>query len=152
MGIIFELEESDFSGYIDEGEVYNAQITNVRLREKPFKDERTGQPVKRVEFAFKLSADDGHDGQDIWGDTSTRFNDHPDCRLRAWSEAILGMHLPPHFKLDTDTLIDRRCRVIIGKKEWEKDGETRTRNFVREVHPTREAALALADSINSEPF
>jgi hypothetical protein len=407
MGIILQLEESDFAGFIDDGQPYGAQVVGVRLREKPYKDD-AGNAVKKIEFHFKLVSDDGHDGQDIWGETSTKFNTHPscvvpgtevlplghvlgaskapyegpvvdlvvgsgerlavtvnhpvltargwvaagdlgegdqvvrhgclnravareqldhvparvedvfealavvaphsrvaatasdfhddgqfmdgdvevvlaegelryrleasgaqnskksllvpglwrtpprlgfgssgsvgegqlpagvgrvsgsdgwgvvaavatrdplflktvedrgataadlaadiresgastvtlddvvdvqfnphrghvynlnttsnayfangllvhNCRLKAWSEAVLGMVLPPRFELDTDMLVDRRCIVIVGKKEWTKDGETKTRNFVREVHPTKENAKALAASME-EPF
>jgi hypothetical protein len=149
MGMIFELEESEFAGYIDDGARYAATVAGIKKREKPFKDDN-GQAIIRVEFHFKLIADDGHDGQDIWGDTSTRFNSHPECRLKQWSEAILGMHLAPHFRLDTDMLLDRHCFVVIGKKEWQKDGELKVRNFVRDVQPTTANAKALAES--DDPF
>lgn len=151
MGLIFELEESEFSGYIDDGTRYAATVASIKKREKPFKDD-AGQPIVRVEFHFKLIADDGHDGQDIWGDTSTRFNSHPECRLKQWSEALLGMRLTPHFRLDTDMLLDRHCFVVVGKKSWEKDGETKYRNFVRDVQPTTANARALAEADEDEPF
>lgn len=152
MGIILQLEESDFAGFIDDGQPYGATVVGVRLRDKPYKDD-AGNTVKKIEFHFKLVADDGHDGQDIWGETSTKFNSHPQCRLRAWSESILGMPLPPRFELDTDMLVDRRCIVVVGKKTYEKDGETKNRNFVREVLPTRENAKAIAAALEiEEPF
>lgn len=149
MGLIFELEESEFAGYIDDGTRYAATVVSIKKREKPFKDD-AGQTIVRVEFHFKLIADDGHDGQDIWGDTSTRFNSHPECRLKQWAEAILGMHLAPHFRLDTDMLLDRHCFVVVGKKEWVKEGESKVRNFVRDVQPTTANAKALAEA--EEPF
>lgn len=151
MGMILELEESEFAGWIDDGVRYAATVAGIRLREKPFKDD-AGQPIKRIEFHFKLIADDGHDGQDIWGDTSTRFNSHPECRLKNWSESILGLRLPPHYRLDTDSLLDRHCFVVIGRKEWQKEGETKIRNFVRDVQPTTANAQALAASTADEPF
>lgn len=150
MGLIFELEESEFAGYIEDGARYAATVASIKKKEKPFKDDN-GQPVVRVEFHFKLIADDGHDGQDIWGDTSTRFNSHPECRLKQWSEAILGMRLAPHFRLDTDMLLDRHCFVVISKREYEKDGEIKFRNQVRDVQPTTASAKALAEN-DQEPF
>lgn len=79
MGHVFELEESDFAGYIEDGEVYRATVRNVRIKEGRFVDERTNEKPNRVEFVFKLISDDEHDGQDLWGDTSTKFNTHPNC-------------------------------------------------------------------------
>lgn len=150
MGIVLELEESEFAGWIDDGARYAATVVGIRLREKPFKDD-AGQPIKKIEFAFKLISDDGQDGRDIWGETSTRFNSHPECRLKNWAEAILGMKLPPHYRLDTDQLLDRHCFVVVGRKEWtNKDGEDKVRNFVRDVQPTTANAKALAEA--DEPF
>lgn len=152
MGLILELEESEFAGFIDDGEEFAATVTSIRLKDKPFKDPE-GNVVKSIEFRFKLISDDGHDGRDIWGETSTRFNTNPECRLKNWSEAILGMFLPPHYKLDTDTLLDQRCVVKIGKKEYEdKEGRPKTRNWVKDVRPTAAAAKALAASAEDEPF
>ena len=57
MGIILELEESDFAGYIEDGEVYNATVRAIRQRETKLVDERTNEKVQRIEFTFKLIAD-----------------------------------------------------------------------------------------------
>lgn len=143
MGIVFELEESDFAGFIDDGEIYLAQVVNIRLVDKPYTDD-DGNKVKRVEFKFRLIADDAHDGADMWGDTSTKFVKNPGCRLFTWAEALLGQQLPARYRLDTDILLDRQCRVVVGKKEWEKDGQARQRNYVRDVMPTREAMKTMA--------
>jgi hypothetical protein len=151
MGLIFKLEESSFAGYIDEGTQCLAQIVDIKLQEKPFKDKVTNEPVRRVNFRFRLITDDEHDGTTVFGDTSTTFNTHPECRLRAWSEAVLGRQLPANFELDTDMLLDQRCRVVIGKREFEKEGRTETRNFVASVNPTRENQAALAAAYE-EPF
>lgn len=89
MGLIFELEESEFAGWIDDGLRYPATVIGIKKREKPFKDD-AGQPIVRVEFHFKLIADDGHDGQDIWGDTSNRFNSHPECVVEGTEVLPIG--------------------------------------------------------------
>jgi hypothetical protein len=151
MGIILEVEESGFSGFIEDGEVLNARVVSVELKTKPFNDEKTGEPVKKFEFKFKID-DPDHDGQMIWGETSTRLNNHPENRLHNWSEALLGQRLPPHYKLNTDDLQDRDCRIIVGKSVKQSAQGEKTRNFVREVHPTREAAARLALDDQNEPF
>lgn len=144
MGIDLVLEESDFAGYIEDGTIYEATVLNIGLRERKIRDE----DVKRIEFKFRLNADDAHDGQLIWGSTSTRFIDHPNCKLKNWAEALLGRELPSGYRLNTDDLLERRCRVVISKREWtNKDGEEQVRNEVRDVIPTKEvlAAMAAAD-------
>jgi hypothetical protein len=151
MGLILELEESEFSGYINDGTTYAATLVEEpKLKEKPFTDKDTGEKVKKFEFHFKLISDDGHDGQDIWGETSTRFNTHPECRLKNWSEALLGQRLPAKYKLDLDTLRDHKCIVVVGRRDYEKDGQAKSRNFVADVQPTRAAAMAMAQE--DEPF
>lgn len=150
MGLVLELEESTFSGYIDDGTVYTAKIRDVSLLEKRYKDD-DGNPVKKIGFRFQLNSEDDHDGEDLRGETSTRFVNHPDCRLFSWAEAILGMHLPPKYRLNTDDLVDRDCRVMVGKREYEKDGETKYHNFVRDVIPTRQAMASLT-AAEQEPF
>lgn len=151
MGLTFEMEESSFAGYIEDGEIYGAQLVGTNLKERKFPSEP--EPVKRVGWKFRIESEDGHDGQDVWGETSTRFVDHPECRLKTWSEALLGQELPAGYRLDLDTLHDRKCRVIIGKREYVKDGETKFHNFVREVHPTREAMASMAQNTPElEPF
>lgn len=149
MGLVFELEESDFAGYVEDGEIYNARLAQTNLKERTFRSEP--EPVKRVGWKFIIESDDSHDGQAIWGETSTKFVAHPECKLKSWSEALLGQELPAGYRLDLDTLLDRRCRVIVGKRDYEKDGETRYTNFIREVHPSREAAAAMA-AVNEETF
>jgi hypothetical protein len=151
MGIIVEVEESGFTGFIEDGEILDATVVTVELREKPFIDERTGEKVKKFEFKFRVEGGD-HDGQFIWGETATRLTDHPDNRLRNWAEALLGQRLPPLAKFNTDDLQDRSCRIIVGKEVKNRGQGEKTRNFVREVHPTRENAVRLAQSDSEEPF
>lgn len=147
MGLVFELEESNFAGWIDDGEIFPAQLIQTGLKERKYRDEE----VKRVTWKFRINTDGPFDQREVWGETSTRFVDHPDCRLKSWAESLLGQRLPPGYRLDLDVLIDRQCRIIVGRREYDRDGETRVHNFVREVHPTREAMAALAKA-NDEPF
>ena len=131
---VFELEESNYTGPIPEDEVLKASIVGIKVVTKPFKDD-DGEDVKRVEFAFVVN-DPGSqwDGQKLWGDTPTRFNDHPDCRLRAWAqEALGGSELPKGFKLDTDQLVGSQVRVVVAQKTYTKDGQEKVRNYVKDL-------------------
>ena len=157
----FELEESTFAGFIEDDEVYAARVESVRVAEKPYTDD-AGNKVKKVEFKFTLIDPDGpHDGDNLWGETTTKFNTHPDCKLRNWSQAILGQVLPAGYVLDTDVLVGQECRVIIGWKEYEDKDKPidpatgkrpmKERNWVKEVMPTSEAMDRMAHP-NEEPF
>ena len=156
MGLSLELEESDFSGYIDDDEIFPATLVEVKLVEKPFVDDKTGEKVKKISFKFRLDAEgDPHDGDFKWGETGTRFNTHPDCRLKNWAEAILGRELVKGYQLDTDDLLDQKCRVVIGRREYDKDGQTKIHNSVKDLMPSAENMQAFANQDrldDPEPF
>jgi len=148
---VFILEESNFAGPIDEDEILPARVVGIKERGKPFKED-DGNEIKRVEFSFVIETpEQPFDGQRIWGDTSTVFTNNPNCKLYAWSQELLGMELPAGFQLDTDTLVGQDCRIIVGKREWEKDGKQQTRNYVKDV--IRAGAGASASVLpEEEPF
>lgn len=150
MGFEFTLEESDFAGYIEDGEIYNAELVHVNQSERQFQGEPA--PVMRLGFRFRLESDDAHDGAELWGETSTKYVNHPGCKLKQWADALMGQELPAGYNLNTDTLLGRRCRVIVEKREYNdrKTGEAKTLNKVREVHPTREALLAMQDAAQED--
>jgi hypothetical protein len=146
MGVELTLEESDWAGYIEDGTPYRAQVMDIKPKDRLVR----GENIRRMEFRFRIISSDAHDGQDIWGSTSTKFVDHPGCKLKTWSEAILGRRLMPHYKMNTDDLLDRPCVIIVSKREWDQDGETRVRNEVRDVQPTVEVAAAMAATAKDE--
>ena len=156
MGISLTLEESDFAGYIDDGDIFPAVLSEVKLVEKPFIDDKTGEKVKKISFKFRIDQPgDPHDGDFKWGETGTRFNTHPECRLKNWAEAVLGRTLERGYQLETDDLLDKECRVVIGRRDYEKDGETKVYNFVKDVMPSAENMKAFAnrDALDDpEPF
>lgn len=159
----FELEESDFAGYIPDGSIKLARVVGVKVAEKPFKDD-DGKPVHKVEFKFAIIDPTGDfDGQNIWGETGTKFNTHPDCKLRNWSAAILGTELPVGYTLDTDLLMGHECRIAIELYEYEDKkaapdpdtGEkpTKQRNRVIDVFPTADAMASMSGAASGEePF
>lgn len=152
---VFELEESNYTGPIPEDEILRAQITGIKVVTKPFKDENN-EEIKRVEFAFVVTQSGSqYDGQKIWGDTPTRFNDHPDCRLRAWAqEALGGGELPKGFKLDTDALVGNEVRIVVAQKKYEKDGQDKVRNYVKDLlrAPNSNGSSTFSSLDDEEPF
>jgi hypothetical protein len=150
----WDLEESDFAGYIDDGEVYDAQVVSIRKVKKGYTDRETGEAVWRTLWRFKLISDDAHDGHDIYGETGVKLTPHPNCVFFNWVEAALGMNLPKGYHLKASTLTDRRCRVEIAKEDYMRDGQQKFHNKVRGVIPTREAMASMASQseLADDPF
>ncbi len=147
----FEMEDTDFAGYLEDDSIVTATVVAVKTVEKPYKDD-DGNPVKRVEFKFSISDGSAHDGTNVWGDTSTKFVQHPECRLRNWSQAILGQELGVGYRLDTDLLVGHDCRINVGLKQYEQNGQPKQRNFVKDVIPSAAAINAMRAAPDEEPF
>jgi hypothetical protein len=158
MGLEFELEESDFAGYIPDGDHIRGTITNIKQKEAGFIDDTTGQKAKRVEFTLVLGGFDSNGidqtGTKIWGETPQKFNTHPDNKLRNWSEAALGRLLPPKYRLNTDELLNKDVVVVVQYREYPDkkapplpDGTQpmKCRNDVYELKPTPDSAAAMID-------
>jgi hypothetical protein len=147
---ILTLEEANYVGIIPEDEVLQARITGIKQVKKPFVAE-DGSDIWRMEFSFVIDQPDSpFDGTRLWGDTSTNFNSHPDCKLRAWTAEILGIDMQPGFTLDTDQLVGNHCRVVVGVRKYKKDGEDKERNFARDVMRARESHVYAG--VEEEPF
>lgn len=105
------------------------QITCMEINEKqvPGKDGKDGWV--KLEFTFQVdsvpnSLGEGAsnlEGSKIWGSVPARFTTHPDNKLRQWTAALLGMDLNEGFELDTDVLLNRKARAVIGQYQ-KKDG------------------------------
>lgn len=134
---IFEMQEPSSGGGtsdrqpIPEDTILEGELLNVRVKEMPYKDD-DGKPVERTEFEFVIT-EDGYDGRRLWGTTGTKLVDHPDCKLKAWSQEVFGQEFPPSYRLDTDILIGKRARLVVGYREYEKNGEKRWTNTVKDV-------------------
>jgi hypothetical protein len=148
----FEMEESSFSGYMDDDTIVTAVVSAVKIQEKPYVDD-DGTKVKKVVFKFAVDEpDNDHDGQTVYGETPMRFNNHPDCKLANWSREILAAELPVGYRLDTDMLVGQRCRIVVGLREYQKDGETKQTNFVKDVMRSRDAMAGVGGGPIDEPF
>jgi hypothetical protein len=162
----FELEESDFAGYMEDGSIWPAKVISVKVVEKPYFEDDGVTKVRKVEFKFEII--DNVTGQfnevNVWGETPTKFNTHPECKLRNWASAILGMpELPVGYRLETDVLQGNTCRVNVELYEYEdkkgpKDPATgkgfmKQRNRVVDIMPSAEAMANISSHDPSEePF
>jgi hypothetical protein len=133
----FELEESDYSGPIDDDTLMTAEIVKISIEEKKYREEPNdpNSPfVKKLVWKFVLQDPDGsHDGDTIYGETGLKFNNHPDCKLKNWAQETMATEFPLKYRLDTDILLNKQVRVVIGHRTYEKDGQTKDHNFVKDV-------------------
>lgn len=133
---------------IPDNTMVEAEFVALKKVEKPFKDDN-GVPVVKVEFRFRITDDGPYKNQNVWGETSTNFVNHPDCRMTNWVKGILGVaDLPKNFSFDPDTLVSNPATIVVGVRTW-SDGSDH--NFVADVIPSRTVALAMA-SLDPEPF
>lgn len=134
---VFEMQEPSGGGSSDfkpipEDTIVEGELLNVKVKEMPYKDDQ-GNAVERTEFEFVIT-EDGYDGRRLWGTTGTKLVDHPDCKLKAWSQEIFGQEFPPNYRLDTDILIGKRARLVVGYREYtNKNGENKWANSVKDV-------------------
>lgn len=152
---VYVLEESSYAGPIPEDEIVAAKVMNVKQVKmlgaggKPYKNEK-GEEVDQVEFSFTVEdSSSPYDGLRFWGKTSTTFTTNSNCRLRAWAQEILGQELVPGYALDTDDLVGNPCRVVVGVREYEKEGQTKQTNYAKDVIRAKAGTTFLSDE---EPF
>jgi hypothetical protein len=136
---MFTLQESEQSDFevIDEGETVLAEVVRCEVRETPFwVDENDQSKGKQQEVSFRFSVVSGpHKGRTLFGRTPTTFTSHPDCKLRAWVQEILGSdNLPVGFSFDPSDLETLQVNVIVGHRPKKNaDGTTSVREFVSSV-------------------
>jgi len=124
----FILEEPE-EGYVPDGgnrrefkllpanRNWRVEVLDVEAGDSPWWIDKNDESLGKkpwVNFKFKivddgtLSEEDKEDylGNWVFGNTPQEFKNHPDCKLRQWTTAILGVdELPAGFKFDTDYLI-----------------------------------------------
>lgn len=146
----FTLEEANFVPLPEEVWMA-AELAECKLITKEYTDD-SGNPIKKVLFKFVIVEPGRWEGQHVFGETPTRFNDHPDCKLRNWAQEISGTEFTAKGQeLNTDVLLGMRCRISCAAREYEKDGEKKRHTFVKDVMRSREAMRTMASAYN-EPF
>lgn len=132
---------------IEEHTVLNTEVVTIEEEENPFFKNEDGTQQRNVVFKFKVLGGE-HDGRFVWGRTPTTWSTNEKCKLRGWAEEILGTTIPtkPLPPLNTDDMIGRKCRAVIGVYT-KKNGDQG--NKVTDV--MRDKSSAPAD-VYSEPF
>lgn len=144
------LGESNYTGPIEADTILAARVTGVTRKKTPFFND-AGEEQWKFEFAFVVEEPGGqHDSARLWGQTTENFVNNPNCKLYAWAQEILGTELEPGFALDTDFLVGNQCRIVVGLREYEKAGQTKTANFVADV--MRAKAGSVYAAVDEAPF
>lgn len=116
----YELTEAPVFEAIPENTIVEADIEQVEERETPFwiddNDHEKGKQ-RQVSFKFRVTGPEEYKGRILFGNTTTTFSNHPDCKLRVWVQEILGVdQLPLGFKLDLGQLEGAPIKVVVGNK------------------------------------
>lgn len=118
---VYKLEEAESFGVLPVDTIIQVEVAEITERPVPGKN---GNPDwMKLEFKFRilgvpdnLSEHRNLVGSHIWGNVSAKFTDHPDNKLRQWSESLLGVSVnQPGFELDTDILVGRKARAVISQ-------------------------------------
>jgi len=97
---------------LEEHTVVNVEVVTVEEQESFFKDD-DGNPKNEVVFKFRIT-DGEFEGQHLWGRTPTTWSMNEKCKLRQWAEQILATKIPAGTPLDTDDLVGRPARAVVG--------------------------------------
>lgn len=145
------LKDDGRAGYklLAAGETPNARVVDVE--ENSFNDPQSGDLVDnlRWKFALDMPEDPELNGKEVWGNTSTVFTAHPNCKSFLWVTAIMGSQPDVTAGFDTDTLIGKRCRVLI---EHRNDKQGRAWMKVKEVLPPSSRGTAVPPHPEDPPF
>ena len=135
----FTLEESEVPEFevIPEGTIHPATIVSVEERETPWLiDDNDPSLGKKHQVSFRFQISEGeHKGRTLFGNTPTTFTNHPDCKLRAWVQEILGQNgLPVGFNLDLEELVDLPVKVAVAHRtKRNADGTETIREYASDV-------------------
>lgn len=134
--LILEESTSDDDGektfeyvLIPENEVLEAEILEIKVQDSFFwvdVDDHSKGKDKEVSFKFNITEEGKFKNTWVFGSTSTIFNTHANCKLRLWTEEILGLDegLPVDFSLNTEDLEGQKVRVIIANYWSPKNNRT----------------------------
>lgn len=138
-------EDTDFT-LIPEGEVVACAVANLEQVPSNYLDD-DGKPKDQFQWDFVVTEDGPYLGTKIRSWTTTNFVAHPNCKAYTWSKAIARRDFSAGEVFDTDDLIGKACRIVIGHS---KDGKW---HRVENVLPKRGPAVSSGDdSAQDTPF
>lgn len=140
-------EDGDFK-LIPEGEVVAASVADFQEVPSKYTDD-DGNPKNQFQWDFIVTEDGPFMGTKIRSWTTTNFVAHPNCKAYVWSKAVLRRDFSAGQVFDTDDLIGKPCKLVIGHSD---DGKW---HRIQNVLPARNAqpsAISTSDSPQEAPF
>jgi hypothetical protein len=122
-----------------ENSLHETTVTGIRVKTWPDRGDGRGE-TQSLEFEFTIKTPGEFEDKRIWGTVPLWFSMNPNCRLRNWVQSILGTELESGYELDTDDLIGRNARIVVGHREGKNASAGRTFAFVADVLPSRVTA------------
>jgi hypothetical protein len=136
---------SETYALIEEHEVLVLEVIEVSEDTSFYKND-DGTDKKNVVFKFRVMEGE-HNDRLLWGRTPTTWSSSDKCKLRQWAEQILNRKIAAGEALNTDDLVGRRCRGVVGVSN-KQDGTQS--NKITDVMKDK-SAPAMASSYD-EPF
>jgi hypothetical protein len=136
---------------IAQNDVIEARLANVEVRSFEWTNRDTGklETVTKLRWDFVVIDEGPWKGKTIFGDTSTNFTNHPNCKAFNWVTSLTGRQYAEGEDLDTDDLLSLPCRIMIGHKP-DKGGNIWMR--AKEVLPARTQVAAAQMPVEDAPF
>jgi hypothetical protein len=112
MGSEMRIGQAESVEIWEEG-TYDAKVAAVEETESTWPG-KEGTP--RLKFVFRVRSEDGSEYTDVWKYTNASLSKHKNATLRP----LVAVLMPeadlddPAFVLETDELVNERCRVILG--------------------------------------
>jgi hypothetical protein len=110
------------------GDIIDARLSKVTMREFVW----DGETVQKLKWDFVVVQEGPWKGKTIFGDTSTTFKAHVNCKAYNWVTALTGKQYAEGEDMDTDDLIGLPARIMIMHKP---DKQERVWMRVKEVFP-----------------
>jgi hypothetical protein len=135
----------DFQGYkpIPQDTWLNLEVTKIEDRRAPWLNRDTGEEVWQVAWTWNVIEEGEFQGRKVFANNvggNDGWNRNPLNNNYAWAKALLGAEALPTGSFDTDMLIGRRVRALIGARtRKDKDTGVKTvENFISDVMPFRD--------------
>lgn len=114
------MQETEEFLTLPEDAVIQVIVSEITDREVPGRDGKEGWTS--LSFRFKIlevpsylgDEFDALIGSTIFGSIGAKLTNHPDNKAKQWTEALLDMELESGFELETDMLVGRKARAVIG--------------------------------------
>lgn len=124
------------------------QVLVESIEERTATNAKTGESWDKLNFKFKIvelpsSLEEEFGvlvGSTIFGSVAAKLTSHPDNKLRQWAEALLDLgDLGGGFELDTDMLVGRKARGVVGN--WVRTSDGSVNHQIKGLLPLAAAAI-----------